>query len=69
MTNIDFSQMITSQAKQETLCQMERDTKIREATAYLENTDWYVVRAAETGKPIPQSVLEKRAECRNEISG
>lgn len=35
-----------------------------EALAYLSNTDWYVVRFAETGTPIAIDVLTKRAEAR-----
>jgi hypothetical protein len=35
--------------------------------AYLKSTDWLVVRNFETGEPIPQLVLEKRAEARQSI--
>jgi hypothetical protein len=35
-----------------------------EARAYLNSTDWYVTRMAETGVAIPEDVLAKRAECR-----
>jgi len=40
--------------------------KIREASNYLESTDWYVVRASDPGsnKPIPSDVLEKRNAAR-----
>jgi hypothetical protein len=38
--------------------------KKAEAQAYLNDTDWYVTRQAETGVEIPQEVLDKRAECR-----
>jgi len=40
--------------------------KIREASNYLESTDWYVVRAADPGsnKPIPSDVLDKRNAAR-----
>lgn len=31
-----------------------------EATAYLRETDWYVIRNIETGKPIPSEVIEQR---------
>jgi len=36
-----------------------------EALAYLASTDWYVVRFAETGAPIPGEVTEKRAAARD----
>ena len=35
-----------------------------EARAYLNSTDWYVIRQTETGVAIPENVLAKRAECR-----
>ncbi len=38
-----------------------------EALKYLADTDWYIVRMAETAKPIPQLVLDKRAESRLKI--
>jgi hypothetical protein len=38
--------------------------KKAEAQAYLDSTDWYVTRQAETGVEIPQEVKDKRQECR-----
>lgn len=38
-----------------------------EAQAYLASTDWYVTRFTETGTPIPEDVLSKRAEARLKI--
>lgn len=35
-----------------------------EALAYLANTDWLVIRQAETGVPVPQDVLDERAAAR-----
>jgi hypothetical protein len=35
-----------------------------EAQAYLDSTDWYVVRMAETGVPAPADVTSKRAAAR-----
>ena len=35
-----------------------------EAQAYLDSTDWYVVRFAETGVPVPVDVTAKRAAAR-----
>jgi hypothetical protein len=34
---------------------------------YLKDTDWYVTRQAETGKPIPEDILQKRQEARDSI--
>jgi hypothetical protein len=35
--------------------------------AYLAETDWYVIRMQETGKPIPDDIKAKRDEARNSI--
>ena len=39
-----------------------------EAKRYLDDTDWYIVRKYETDKDIPQEILEKRAEYREQIA-
>lgn len=39
----------------------------RENRAYLASTDWYVVRMAETGIPVPDDILEARAAARAAI--
>lgn len=38
-----------------------------EAAAYLAETDWMVIRAAETGKPVPDDVSTRRAEARKSL--
>lgn len=38
------------------------------AKYYLASTDWYVVRYMETGEPIPEEILVKRAKSRASIS-
>lgn len=43
----------------------EISEKLAEATKYLSDTDWYVVRYTETGKEIPEDVRIKRQECRD----
>ena len=42
--------------------------KLFELTHYLNSTDWYVIRFAEEGIPIPTEVKEKRHQSRCEIS-
>ena len=37
------------------------------ALKFLANTDWYVVRLAETGTPIPEDILAARAAAREKI--
>lgn len=46
----------------------EKEKLKKEALAYLNSTDWYVARKQETGKEIPQDVLDKRAEARVTLS-
>ncbi len=38
-----------------------------DARQYLAQTDWYVVRSIETGKSIPEDVLQKRAAARESL--
>lgn len=38
------------------------------AAAYLASTDWMVIRAAEAGKPVPDDILQARAEARAVLS-
>lgn len=38
------------------------------ARAYLASTDWMITRQMETGKPVPEAVLEKRAAARTRLS-
>lgn len=48
--------------------EIERTRKLNEASAYLFSTDWYIIRQVETGKQIPDIVVQKRAECREILS-
>ena len=44
------------------------EQKITELKQYLNETDWYSVRYAETGVEIPEDVKQKRKEARDKIS-
>ena len=44
------------------------EDKIADLQAYLNSTDWYIVRFTETGEPIPENIKAKRANSRIEIS-
>lgn len=44
-----------------------REEKNADARAYLNSTDWYVIRMQETGEKIPEEVLKKRSEARKEV--
>lgn len=41
--------------------------KNQEARAYLNSTDWYVIRNQETGVAIPEEIAIKRQEAREQI--
>lgn len=44
------------------------EERVAELEKYLNETDWYSIRYAETGKEIPADVLQARQEAREEIS-
>jgi len=39
-----------------------------EARVYLAETDWMVIREAETGKPVPDDVRQRREAARRTLS-
>lgn len=45
-----------------------RYEKMQEEQKFLDETDWYVARFAETGVEIPDDIKERRAEARKTIS-
>lgn len=42
--------------------------RISELELYLSQTDWYAIRFADTGEPIPVEIKQKRQDARDEIS-
>lgn len=42
--------------------------RISELELYLSQTDWYAIRFADTGEPIPEGIKQKRQDARDEIS-
>ncbi len=63
--NIDYSQLITAEAKAAMAEAEARAARQLAAAAYLEATDWYVTRFAETGAPIPDDVQAERKAARS----
>jgi hypothetical protein len=47
----------------------EQARAVAEARAYLADTDWMVIRAAESGKPVPADVADRRAAARAQAAG
>ena len=49
--------------------QEEKDKwRLEYLEGYLKETDWYAIRFADTGEPIPADIKTKRQEAREEIS-
>ena len=67
MSNIDFSKVKTVEIKKEEAAKAEQERINNEARAYLNQTDWYVIRHQETGQPIPDDVLTLRQEAREKV--
>ena len=42
--------------------------RVKELERYLEGTDWYAIRFADTGEPIPEEIKKRRQDARDEIS-
>lgn len=51
----------------EELAQQELQVKLQEAQVYLNSTDWYYARKAETGEDVPVEVVDKRLASRKFI--
>ena len=47
----------------------ERASAAEAARRYLAETDWMAIRAAETGRPMPEDVAKARAEARKTAGG
>lgn len=45
-----------------------KQSRLNELESYLSQTDWYAIRFADTGEPIPEGIKQKRQDARNEIS-
>jgi hypothetical protein len=48
--------------------EIEAQKAIDQALKFLSDTDWMIIRQAETGAPVPQEILVKRAQARILIS-
>ena len=68
MSNIDFSNIKTADIKAAEAAQAEQEAINTAARAYLESTDWYLVRELETGVPTPQEIRDARQQARLEVS-
>ena len=68
MSNINFSNVKTADMKATESAQAEQDATNKEARAYLDSTDWYLVREMETGIPTPQQIKDARQEARLKVS-
>jgi len=68
MSNINFSNVKTTEMKAEETAQAKQEAINKEAKDYLASTDWYLVREMETGVPTPQEIKDARQEARLKVS-
>ena len=64
--SINKFKAMSSDTKTNKVAQDKSDA-VGTAQKYLKDTDWYVVRKADTGKAIPSDISTKRAEARTTI--
>ena len=64
---IEAGNTIEPQFTAEELEQNAQNKINAEAQNYLKKTDWYVLRFADNGKPIPQEIKDKRQQARESI--
>lgn len=57
MAHVDMTRLILPEAQ-------AAEAREAQARAYLSATDWMVLRAAETGTPVPEDIRAARAEAR-----
>ncbi|QUS36083.1 hypothetical protein [Falsirhodobacter algicola] len=65
---IDFTKVITAEARERERRQEAQDQAQAEARALLTETDWMVIRAAECGTPLPEAIRDARAGARAVLS-
>ena len=65
---IDWSAVQSAEDKAAREADHARDAERNEARRYLAGTDWYVIRAADTGEPLPDAVRTRRADARRLLS-
>ena len=54
---------LAQQEQNEELAAQQKQV-VAEALSLLSSTDWYIIRLQETGKPVPQEILDARAQAR-----
>jgi len=54
--------------REEDIPQLRIEDEIESLKQYLVRTDWYGIRLAETGRAIPDAVLQERVQSRERIS-
>jgi len=64
MSRIDYSRLLTAQARADQQRQRAQAQGRAAALDTLARSDWMVIRAIETGKPVPPEVAEVRARAR-----
>lgn len=60
-----FDDSVPEAARQAMVDKKQLCDKKTEAQKYLDETDWYTARLAETGVAVPQEIQDKRQACRD----
>lgn len=66
---IDWGAVISAEDKAAARAARALDAERAQARRYLADTDWYVIRAADTGAPVPEAVRARRNDARKLLSG
>ena len=65
---IDWGAVRTAGDKAAARAERARATECAAARRYLAQTDWYVIRASDTGAPVPEAVRARRVDARRLLS-
>ncbi len=65
---IDWGAVQTAEDKTQARAAADRAHARAEARRYLAETDWYVIRAADTGTSVPETIRTDRAAARDMLS-
>ena len=64
---IDLTKLVTAKQKTDAAVLLRRQIDNAVNQAYLDDTDWMILRQTETGKVVPQDIAAKRQLARSSI--
>lgn len=66
--SIDWAALVTAEDRDKLATEQARAMARTEARLYLTETDWYVIRALDTGAPVPDAIRAGRSAARALLS-